>query len=47
MKQILRKRGETARREAGKVKEWGTRLDYDAAAVRWKEEVEEAQSVAN
>ena len=34
MKQILRKRGETARREAEKVKEWGTRLDYDTAAAR-------------
>ena len=47
MKQVLRKRGETARREAEKVKEWGTRLDYDAAAARWKEEVKEAQSVAD
>ena len=44
---ILKKRGGTARREAEKVKEWGTRLDYDAAAARWKEEVEEAQSVAD
>ena len=34
-------------KEAEKRKPWGTRLDYDPAASRWREEVEEARSIAN
>ena len=45
-KQILKRRGEYARREAEKTKARGMPWDHDIAAARWREEIEEARSVA-
>ena len=45
-KQILKRRGEQVRREAEKTKARGMPWDHNVAAARWKEETEEARSVA-
>ena len=42
----MKRRGEHARREAEKTKARGMPWDHDVAATRWKEEIEEARSVA-
>ena len=45
-RQILKRRGEYARREAEKTKARDMPWDHDMAAARWREEIEEARSVA-
>ena len=42
----MKRRGEFARREAEKTKARGMPWDHDMAAARWREEIEEARSVA-
>ena len=44
--QILKRRGDHARREAEKTKAWGMPWDHDVAAARWKEDIEEVRSVS-